>query len=339
MRFVRLVWLIAILAGVVAAAPSAVAQGDMRARLEAELEKTEAMIERAADLAMEAQNRQAGEYVKQAIEVQKMARMSFRNGRYEASATRTQAARTLAEKALGLLVRPEEHAERVKQELEQTDEFLQMAHEGLPPDAPESAKARLNAAAKKQQRAWELFHDGRLRPALRMTHGVRQTLKRLRDAMPRHDPERFQSQLEYVDALVAEAIEHASEGDARQQRLAERAEQALNEARHKAARGDFRAAERSLEHANKLASEVLTGGGARDAYDRAVEQYQQQSERLRDHLSDTPHEEAARLYGESMEHFKMSQHAAQGNRDEMWRAGAEMRIAMRLLQQASKLVK
>lgn len=338
MRLMRVVWLTAILTGLVVAAPAAQAQMGNRERVGQALEETEAMIQRATDLAMEARNRQAGEYVKQAVEVQKLARQAFMGGRYESAMTRTRAARSLAEKALGLLLRPEEQSERVRLELEQTDEFLQAAREGMPPGAPEPVQMRLAAAAKKQARAWEMFHDGRLRPALRMTHSVRQTLRRMRDAMPGADPGEFRNHLPNVEEKVNAAAEAAAQGDPRAQRFAERAQQALAEAKRHADRGNFQAANRALTKANKFADAAMTGERTHKAFANAVKQYEAQMERLRARLADNPNDEATRLMNESQEHFRLAQRAAAGELDEMWRAGAEMRIAMRLLQQAGRLV-
>jgi len=342
MKRLRIVLMVLILATGIGGVASAFAQGmGTQTDVEQQLEWTEGLIRKAADLAREARNLQAGELVKKASEIQMQAREEYRGRHMERAMLQTRAARKLAERAIALMQRPEERSERVEFELQRTDEMLRQAQEEAGPDAPEPVQAHLGAALKQQEQAWELYRSNRLRPALRMSHQVRQTLKRLRFWAQNREGEPPGARLEAVRELVAQAREAAAvSNNERAMQMAQRAEMALRraeehmqDARMRPAQQTFNQARRMAEQALRLADEGADVG----AYEEARKLYQEQMERVRARLGEQPNDEALRLMSESERHFRLAQSWMEKGEDDLRQAMAEMRIAMRLLHQAGRI--
>jgi hypothetical protein len=322
------------------------AQGDAKARLEQELQRTAEIIQRAADLARDAGNAQAVELVKKAMELQAGAMESFRNGRYLVSASQTKMARELALRALGLLLRPEERTERVELELQRTDDMLASAHDEASPDWPENTRALLAGAARQQEQAWQYYRAGQLRPALRLTLQVREQLRRLDLHLADGLPEQLRARFERTEELVRRASEEAARsGENQRMALAERAREMLGRAREKLADVRPRPAMQHLQQAERLAEQSLRLAGESappDDFEAVVARYEARLAMLEGRLAEYPSREASRLMEESHEHFRLARDltgragdAGDNNRE---RAMAEMRIAIRLLERAAELV-
>lgn len=347
MKHGRTVLTVAFVALLVVAAPhlatSARAQvDDGRARLEQELQRTDEIIQKAAEQVRDAGNSQAALLVKQAIETQKEAHNSFRGGRFIVCAAQTRAAREMAQKALAILLRPEERTERVEQELQRTDEMIQAVREEASPDWPETALALLDGAERQQQKAWEFYRAGDLRPALRLTLQVREHLRKLQNLLPNGGAERFRERFEKVAELVRHALREAEDsGRKRRMQLAERAQEMLMRAKESAGSGRVRPAIRQLEQAERLAEQSLRlegGQGGAQEFDAGMARYAERLEQLQMRLADHPSREASRLMEESTEHHRLAREQAGAKDGTPEQAMAELRIANRLLERAFELV-
>lgn len=311
--------------------------GDI-ANLERELEATEMIIHRAAEMARDAGNAQAAELVKKAIEVQTQARQSFAAGRFAGARILTSAARKMAEKAIALMHTPDGRGDRVQAELERTDEFLGRAREHLDPSSPESAHSFLAAAQRQQENAWQLFRSSELRPALRMTLQVRSMLKKLAARLGDTDPDRLTALLSRVEALVEEASQASDNPAAR--RLAVRATEMLNRGKEFLANGQIPPARRHLEQAGRLARQSLRRGeNNTPTLDEAVRRYEAMFDQVTELLSQNPNPAVEKLLLESREHLNLAVELAAGSEENTTKALAEMRLANRLLQQARRMLR
>jgi hypothetical protein len=336
MRFGRVVLVLALC---LVLAPSLRAQ-----QVEAELDRTDIIIEKAADMAREAGNVQAGELVNRAVEIQLQARAAFGRGLLVLAEARTRMARGLAERAIALLMRPEERIERVELELQRTDELLAQARDELRDTQSEAALTILDLAERQQQQAWQLFRSNRLRPALRLTQNVREMIARASSQNEGVDPESLLLELEATGEIVRQASDAAEEsGERRWIELARRAAEMLANAQRHAEEHRLRAAWQIMEQARKIAGQVLAQAddseSTRNDFERARVHYEELSQRLRERLAEQPNDEAIELLAQSQVHFDLALEIAAGNPDEHWRAMAEMRIALRLLTQAANLMK
>ena len=330
---------IALLAALFCGQALAQGTGNM-ATLERELERTETVLERAAELARGAGNAQAGELVKRAIEIQTEARISFRNGNWEISRVRTVAARKLAERAIALLMRPDERLERVESELERTDEMLFRARERIGPSAPETAHTFLESANRQQQQAWEMYRGSQLRPALRLTLRVREMLRKLAAQLSQADPARFEAMYRRTEDLVTRALEKASgSGVQTMMEQAERAREMLRLAQQDFEEGHPGVARRNLDQAHRIAQRVMRAGENRvtvEDFERLAQRYEARFEVVGRLLADNPDPTAGGLMNESQEHYRLARELAPRSGDDLKRAMAEIRIAARLLERAQK---
>lgn len=320
----------------------AMAQGPSDlANLEREIENTQVLIQRAADMARDAGNAQAAELVKKAQEVQHQARQSFGNGRFEAARIMTTAARKLAAKAISLMQNPDARGDRVQAELERTDDLLSRAREHLEPSSPESARTFLAAAHRQQEQAWQLFRSSEIRPALRMTLQVREMLRKLAARLGDNNTDRIEALLKRTEDLVGQANDAAlAGGNQAALRLAGRATEMLNRAKEFIAQGRAQAAKRHLEQAGNLARQSLRQGenGAPSLED-AARRYEAMFDQVRDMQGQTENPAVERLMGESREHFNLALELAASVGDNNTQALAEMRLAHRLLQQAREILR
>jgi hypothetical protein len=331
----------------VGVAPVHAQGGDMQGRLEQELQRTDEVIQRVADMARDAGNAQAGELVRKALELQGRARQSFGSGRYAISASQTKLARELAQRALGLMLRPEERAERVELELQRTDDLIASAREDAGPDRPEPAAKLLDGAMRQQEQAWEYYRASQLRPALRLTLQVREQLRRLDHRMADAVPAQLRARLDRTEEIVRQASDEAAAAGERQRTaMAERARAMLARAREEFADGRTRPALQHMEQAERLARRALRNAGEEgppDDLEAAMSRYQARAEQIQARLNDFPSAEASRLLQESREHFRLAheltdRNGAPPDADVRERATAELRIAMRLLERAGELV-
>jgi hypothetical protein len=317
----------------------ALAQGhEQWASLERELERTEEIIKRAADLARGATNLQVADLVQRAMETQLGARKAFRNGLFKLAVTQTGVARQLAERAIALLQQPDERSERVEHELEQTDEMLRRAAEQVRPGTPETVHTLLEAGHRQQDQAWELFRAGSVRPALRMTLQVREMLRKLAAQMHRLDPGELQRLLQKTEDLVARALEAAHSAErARMIRMAEQAQDLLMSGQQHAQEGYLVRARRQLMQAGSVAERVLRAAAdlpSQSEFETAARQYESQAMRLEKRLRMHPDPPAQQLLDESREHYRLALEFSNRGEDRLWQAMAELRLAMRLLNQA-----
>jgi len=326
--------------------PARAQMGDMQGRVEDEMRRTEEIIQRAADMARDAGNAQAGELVKKAMELQNNAQMSFGNGRYVMAGSQTKLARELAQRAMALMQRPEERLERVEFELQRTDELIAGARDHAGPDWPEGAQAILEGAMRQQEQAWEYYRASQLRPALRLTLRVRQQLRRLDRRMSNAVPEGLRARFAYTQQIVKQASDEAAESGERQRMaLAQRAREMLARAEEKIAAGHPKPALQHMEQAERFARQSMQagpGGGPPDDMEAAATRYEARMALLENRLADHPSREATRLMEESQEHFRLARELAGqdngGPGEVRERAMAELRIAMRLMERALELV-
>jgi tetratricopeptide (TPR) repeat protein len=318
------------------------AQISDRANLERELERTEELIQKAAELARDAGNAQALELIGQAMEIQQQARKGFGNGNYDAARVRTQAARTIVTKVMALLLNPQDRADRVQQELQRTDDMLAKARDHLGPGGPESARTLLEAAHRQQQQAWELFRGGSQRPALRMTYQVRKVLNKARLQTEEFDPDKLEAQFKRVEELVRQATEAAAtSGNVRAGQLAERAQELLIRAREFVANRQYLAAKHHLNQAGKFAQQSLRlsrSGDSPGSFERMANQYEERLARMTDLLAGAPNEAVANLLTESQEHYRLAIELNQAGPESAQRAFAELHLAVRLLERAKELL-
>ena len=137
-------------------------------RAEIELQRTDAILERARPLVKESSDGEAQLLLDRAVEIQARAFDAFRAGELRAVFPRTREARTLAHRALARIRGPI-GPNRVQEELARTDEVLNRAAESVAQSGKTEAERLLVSARTHQDRAHQLLEKQQLRPSLAQT--------------------------------------------------------------------------------------------------------------------------------------------------------------------------
>jgi hypothetical protein len=245
-----------ILAGMFAI--TGVASGQQQFDAQAELEKTDQLLEKARDLVREFGSNRGRTSLEVAEKTQERAWDAFHRGQERRAQQMTERAREEIYRALGSVRQSEENENEVERQLERTDAVIAEARDRLGvTNARTAAQRRLETATASQRRAWELFRDRRLRPALRLTLQARETILRMAAGRVLGqgadlDPKTLEAQFERLSEAanrVESRVEQtddpgATENWRRATELLERARGALNA-------GDLREAERLLRQARE----------------------------------------------------------------------------------------
>ncbi|HWO56908.1 MAG TPA: hypothetical protein VNN55_05025 [bacterium] len=172
-----LLLLLAALGALVLVCLPASASAQTREEAAIEIEKTDEVLAKAQDLLDETGAPRGRGTLELAVRLQTQAKVFFTSGNYRMAVRLTKEARDRALDALAGVRRAEDNEEAVERELECTDQILEQARDqdggGL------LAIRRLEQALSTQARAWEMFRNRRLRPALKLTLEARDAAGRL----------------------------------------------------------------------------------------------------------------------------------------------------------------
>jgi hypothetical protein len=138
------------------------------ARAEIELQRTDAILERARPLVSESQDQEAQLLFDRAVEIQARAAEAFRAGEFRIAFPRTREARSLAHRSLARIRGPIGPS-RVQEEIARTDEALSRAAESIEHSGKAEAQRLLTSARNHQERARQLLDKQQLRPSLAQT--------------------------------------------------------------------------------------------------------------------------------------------------------------------------
>jgi len=181
--------------------------------VQAALEKTDNLLEQARDVIREAGSDRGLAGLRSAEEWQKQAWDAFRRGQWRRAAMFTGRARDEIYRSLGSIRQSEDNDNEVERQLERTDQVLGEARDRLGPGPSTMPRDRLDAAFNQQRRAWDLYRERRLRPALKLTLQARESVLRMGGGAPgnRHgmdtDPRALEARLE----RLTEASERVGE--------------------------------------------------------------------------------------------------------------------------------
>lgn len=150
----------------------AIAGAQTRDEVADEIEKTDRVIEKARDLLAETDRDRGHHGLEMAERLQNQAKMSLSSGQLRMALNLTLQARERALSSVANWRPAEDNEAAVERELERTDRVLEEVAERL---ADGTLRARrLEQARAMQHRAWELFRNRSLRPALKLTIEARE---------------------------------------------------------------------------------------------------------------------------------------------------------------------
>jgi hypothetical protein len=157
-RWMAIVFLL-LIASLSTAMPAAAQIGSTQDRIEAELNKTDLVINRARDIVIETVARSSRSHLDKAIQMQQKARNRFRNNRYDEALTLTTSARREAMKAIDT-ARIENRAQaNVQATIERVDEKRNEIRALVKESGNPTANRIFTQGAEQLRRAWQAHKD------------------------------------------------------------------------------------------------------------------------------------------------------------------------------------
>lgn len=228
------------------------AAGQGRDDIQAALEKTDNLLEQARDIVREAGSDRGSVGLNSAEQWQKQAWEAYHRGQWRRAEMLTERARDQVYRALGSIRQSEDNENEVERQLERTDQVLNEARDRLGPGRARMPQERLEAALNQQRRAWDLYRERRLRPALRLTLQARESVLRMGGGMGNRqgvatDPNVLDTRLERLTEAsdrVGQRVDQAS--NPRAEDILKRANENLKTAEEALNNGETRRADQLL---------------------------------------------------------------------------------------------
>ncbi len=274
-----------------------------------ELEKTDQLIERAADATRKAGSIMANQHLDQAVRLQVEAKDSFRRGMFRKSYKLTMYARDQVNRSVAILKSSERNDAIVRRALERTNEILARADEAITESGSLKAASLYETSRKTQAEAMEFFRGNRLRIAFKATLKARDIARRaIAAANSNIDNEgRARRELDKTDDLISKAREQSirlgANGNVSQ--LLTNAEDIQLRAWESLATGKFRVSLKQTMNARdvtKRALGIMERSSQPDRIETLLKQNQRLIDRLRDVLSDTPDSRASDILETAIAH-------------------------------------
>jgi len=195
------------------------ASGQGHDDIQAALEKTDNLLEQARDIVREAGSDRGAVGLRSAEQWQKQAWEAFQRGQWRRAEMFTERARTVIYQSLGSIRQSEDNDNEVERQLERTDQVLGEARDRMTPGRARMPQERLEAAFNQQRRAWDLYRDRRLRPALRLTLQAREAVLRMGGGVAGNrpgmdtDPRALESRLDRLTEASERVGERVGQSD------------------------------------------------------------------------------------------------------------------------------
>ncbi len=318
------------------------AEAQTRASIERELEKTDAVIERAAEAVSASRNLKAESLLKMAVELQSKGKHAKEQFRYGQALDLTLKAREKAYEAIGFTKKDEENENLVLRAIERTDQAISQAQELARDMDQKRVSSLLDMAIRSQQKAKEFYREHRLKMALKLTLEARETANKIKglagngERMDRLAEKQLNAAVRFLDkaSVIIQESRNQSAVD-----LLEKAEGLLKRARELFAQNAFaksikdsQSARGMVEKALKLVEEDISPG----TVENAIRQNERLIEKGEEAMKGSVNPEAIDIFERGLSHqSKARQYYGDG---EYRAALAEAKVANRLLGKALQMV-
>jgi flagellin-specific chaperone FliS len=248
-----------------------------------ELERTDEIIDQAREAFRSTNTPMAGLPLQKAIEIQKLAWMSYKDRQFDRARELTMEAREFAKKALvsGRMIEQGETV--VLSKLERAAELLERAKETMSPGTDRRLYTLYETAKDNLNRAWEFYRAQQFRPALKMANQVINTAHDILDAANlqfRQEAE-FERHFDVVGDVIDKTREVVAEcGSEAAQNLLDQAVNAQQLSRELASQDRFEAAVQNLQKARQMAIEASKKCDGRDDLEKRYERIKSETDKL-----------------------------------------------------------
>jgi len=314
-------------------------------RLNTALDRTDEIIQRAKDAVSESGSERAQNLLEMALRLQKLARDitgTIDNNNLEVYALRagqcTINAREKAQRAIAVTRQAEENDDYVRGRLERTDDLIRRVGEKVGDSLPRGLSLLLDTSREKQERALELYRNRRLRAALQLTLQTERTLKEAASQAGSlfKSERRYQSHVDRYFTLW-EQIEPTERSDQPgMPAQLDRAEQLKRQAEEFAAKNEYGEAEETMLKAVEILSLVAEGLREPGKIKSAIDDLQQQADRLEERLAAKSDRELQNQYQNAREHLQKA--AVSYKRGELDDAAAHLQAARQVLTRIEQML-
>jgi len=179
-------------------------QLQVRNRFEQELRNTDEVINHVRNIISGSGIDKGLELLKLAENIQSRARERGQNGEFAAGITLTLSAREQAKNAGLLNQQANENENLVRRQLEKTEKLLDRIRSNMPANIGQRLESLYNTAVENQRRAREFYHNQQLRPALKLSRQIENSLQRLIEHVKQMNgnPGQLQNQLNRMENRI-----------------------------------------------------------------------------------------------------------------------------------------
>lgn len=318
------------------------AEAQTRASVERELQKTDAVIERAKEAVSESRNLKAENLLEMAVELQGRGKDFKHQSRYRLALDLTLKAREKAYEAIGFTKRGEENENLVLKAIERTNRIIDRAREAARELDKRRASSLLEMAVNNQQKAREFFKEHRLKMALKLTGEAREMAEKILrlagnggrvDRLAQKELDAAERFLDKAAAIIQESPNQtATDLLEKAGGLLAKAQGALDQGAFDRSIKNSQKATEMVEKALKLVEEDI----APSTVEIAIEQNESVIERGEEVMKGNVSREAVEVFEKGLSH----QSKAKGyySEGEYRAALAEAKVANRLLNKALQMV-
>lgn len=314
--------------------------GQTREDVRSALEKTDALLGSAEDIIGERGPGRGPAGLEMARVLQGRAWDAFNRQMDRLALDLTERARQEIYRALNSIRPGEDNEGEVERQLERTDAMLQAVSDRALDGALGMARHRFGAAMNTQRRAWDLFHERQLRPALRLTLQARDMIS----GIPPHGDlsapgglSGLEAQIERLDAAshrVSDRLADTPHPDA--QRHWEGARLALAEARRAMHAGEGRRSEQMLARVRgelEAAMRLLMRDGAPGEVEPLIAMARERWRLVGSQMTESEDSQMRLWHEQAARHLDNAQSALSGGNTQ--RALVQTRRAIELLDRIS----
>ena len=316
------------------------AQAQILEDVEQALQRTDQLLEQAADVVRTADSQRARLLLDRALDLQLKAWNQLRDQHPRLAVTMTMEARDVAKRALRFAHEDASLQTRARRELEQAWDLLQRAREQLG-GAPDGVQGLLQEAQKQIERGRSQFHEQNNEAAMRLAISAQRLIRQaLGSTDGAEGPDRLQRELERTDRLIERAREAIGDSDLPEAiRALERATNLQQDAWAAFRAEKFRVALAATREARNLAAYVLKlvrGPVSTEQVQRALSETDRLLDRATEIVAGGGDEAAVRLLERAREHQAEAKRLISD--DQIRAALAKTRVAAGLARRAINIV-
>ncbi len=268
-------------------------------KLDAELERTDEIIERAREIVLSSKSSIARLALEQGSRLQENAWSNYHKGSgyYRYSLDLTLQARKKAQDAFNAARLTTQNESVVLRKLERAEELLDRVHQALIDNPNNSLAGVYRSARDNLDKAWELYRSNYIQGALKLADQVERTLQKLKDLTNQMaiNSKNYRHRMEMLRGTIERAADLVNECDSENARkLMEQAREKFQLAESMASENRYKAALKTLQLTRELTSRATSLCQDMGALENRYQRLKEQTDRLAEQI-DPGNEVANRL--------------------------------------------